>query len=684
MSPDADAVLRDAIAHHAAGRVAAAAAGYRAVLAADPGQPLALHHLGLLTLATGDLAAAEPLLRRAAAVAPADPGPRFHLGQLHQRRGAVAEAEAAYRSAASLAPGMAVAHQALGDLLLSTGRPAEAVGPLRTLVGLAPQASGGWAMLGRALAATGQFAAAADAFGRAAALSPGSVAAHDGLARALDAGGRHADAVPHHRRLVALLAGDGRALNNLGQALVRTGHPGEGVDVLQRAAAADPASPAARVNLASGLRELHRPAEASAVARAAVALRPDDPRVGSAYLYGLHFDPAATPAFVAAEHRAWAGRHADPLPPVARPPRRQGGHGRLRVGYVSADLREHVVGRFVAPVVAAHDRGAFEVLCYSDTTVPDGLTARLRQSADAWRDTAGLDDAALAAAIAADGIDVLVDLTGHMANGRLLAFARRPAPAQVSHVGVPASPGVPAVGHRVTDRHLDPADPPVAERLLRLPDSFYLYDPPAVAVSTDREPGPVTFASLSAPNKSTPAAVDLWAAVLRRVPAARLLLAVPPDGSTRDPLARAFDRRGVDPARLDLVPTRPWVDYLRLYARADVVLDPQPYGGGITTCDALWCGVPVVALVGPTGVGRVAASVVRTAGWPAWAAGSADEYADVAAAVAAAPPARAAVRRQLLASPLCDAVTYTRHLERLYHAARRVEPPDVRPGLLLG
>jgi predicted O-linked N-acetylglucosamine transferase (SPINDLY family) len=336
-----------------------------------------------------------------------------------------------------------------------------------------------------------------------------------------------------------------------------------------------------------------------------------------------------------------------------------------------------VVGRFIEPILKYHDRNQFEIFCYSDTTAVDELTNRLRASADHWWDTAGETDEQLARLVAADGVDILLDMTGHMDGNRLLMFARQPAPVQISHIGYPASSGVPQIQFRVTDRYLDPA--PIVhspETLLYMPDSFYLYAN-ELNVSIQQPPmlqtGFTTFGSLNSMAKTSDLAIDLWAAALRAMPGSRFLLTVPPDGSVNDFIARRFELRGVECERLIFEPMRSYDQYLNLYNQIDIALDPQPYGGGITSCDALWMGVPIVTLHGKTSVGRIAATLLRNIGLDDLVTATLEEYAAIAARLAAdknrLTELRRTLRDRLAQSPLMDAKLYTRNLETLYRQA---------------
>ncbi|HEX8915890.1 MAG TPA: hypothetical protein VF796_26285, partial [Humisphaera sp.] len=356
------------------------------------------------------------------------------------------------------------------------------------------------------------------------------------------------------------------------------------------------------------------------------------------------------------------------------------------------DFRTYPAPRFFEPLLAHHDRAAVEVFCYSD--VPpgkaDAVTDRCRAYGHAWRDVAGLPDAAVAARVAADRVDVLVDLAGHMANPRLTLFARRAAPVQVTYLGYPGTTGLATVDYRLTDSLQDPpgaADRWHAERLWRLDPCCWCYRPDDDAPPVGPPPalagrGPVTFAALNRLAKASPRALRLWARVLDAVPGSRLMALVPP-GAERDPAATGlFAAHGVGGERLVLVGGRPPREYLRLWADADVALDAYPYHGMTTTCDALWMGVPTVTLVGGRHASRVGLSLLSAVGLGGLAAGDEDAYVAAAAGLAAHLPGLAALRQGLRdrvrRSPLGDGPGLARRVEAAFLAMYEARASGVR------
>ena len=318
-----------------------------------------------------------------------------------------------------------------------------------------------------------------------------------------------------------------------------------------------------------------------------------------------HYDSAMSRTAIFEAHKAWGLSMASRVPRRNRPfandrhPAR-----RLKIGYVSADFREHPVGFFFESVAMSHDRAAVSVTLYSAVKVPDATTDCLRGAADQWRSVVGLSDEDAAKAIENDGIDILVDLAGHTAGNRLGIFAYRPAPVQATWIGYPDTTGLAAIDWRITDAICDPpaeADAYAVERLMRLPEGFLCFRPPPEAPEVvERSPNlPITFGSFNAFQKLAPETIALWAAVLESVADSRLIVKAGSLGEeeTRERFVRTFSAHGIAPERLILFGFKQGRDnHLAAYGDVDIALDPTPYNGTTTTMEALWMGCPVITL----------------------------------------------------------------------------------------
>ena len=462
--------------------------------------------------------------------------------------------------------------------------------------------------LARPVAVKGRLQEAATMLERAAALNPRLTVAHANLGMLHAALGRVSEACASYRRALAIEPDLAETHHNLGNALLRGG----------------------------------RLAEAIASFRSAVAASPERAAYRSDLVFHLHFDPGYDAHAILAEAREWEHAHTSGLAPMpSRPGRERAPERRLRVGYVSPNFRRHCQAFFMSPLLANHDHEQFEIVCYSDLARPDPWTERLLGYADRAVAVHAMSDAALADRIAEDGIDILVDLTMHMADGRLLAFARKPAPIQVSWLAYPGTTGLSAIDYRVSDPHLDPSDPHgdasvYSERTLRLPDSFWCYDPLAsesVGPLPAKRRGHVAFGSLNNLLKVGEPCVALWARVLRRVAGSTITL-LAPAGDARERLLDLFEAHGVERGRVDFVEYQAREAYLATYGRIDIGLDTIPYGGHTTSLDALWMGVPVVTLVGSTVVGRAGLCHARNLELPELVAWSPEEFVNVAAGLA--------------------------------------------------
>jgi predicted O-linked N-acetylglucosamine transferase (SPINDLY family) len=348
----------------------------------------------------------------------------------------------------------------------------------------------------------------------------------------------------------------------------------------------------------------------------------------------------------------------------------------LRVGYVSPHFRQHPVGRFLLPLLENHDHAAFEILCYSGDWRRDEITERLQRASDGWRCTVGVSDEELARLIREDRIDILVDLTMHMENSRLLVFARKPAPIQVTYLAYCSTTGVETIDYRLTDPYLDqPNEDPhfYSEESVHLPRTYWCFEPPADAPAAAELPasanGRITFGCLNNFAKVTAPALAAWAEILGSVAGSKLLLHCPPGGHRQRVLAD-LAARGINANRVEFVARVAFQEYLRLHNRIDIALDPFPYAGGTTTCDALWMGVPVVSLAGQTAVSRAGLSLLSNVGIPELAASTREEYVRLGASLARDLPRlselRRTLRQRMRRSPLMNAPQFARDVETEY------------------
>lgn len=402
--------------------------------------------------------------------------------------------------------------------------------------------------------------------------------------------------------------------------------------------------------------------------------------LASTRLFMLHYSAHWSAAAIAAEHKNWGRQYFEHVP-IKHFTNNPDPDRPIRVAYLSPDLKIHAVVFFLQPVLAAHDPAQVTVYCYSDVKKPDVVTRQLKEQHHViWRDCSAMNDASLQELLQQDQIDVLVDLAGHTALNRLPLFAGRAAPVQVSWIGYPNSTGLMEMDYRISDAWVDPpgvTDSLHTEELIRLPDSFLCYRPgadfPDVGSLPCQTNGYVTFGSFSNFKKVTPDILDLWARILAKVPDSRLVFRA--RGLSRDrfmrDIAPLFLRHQVAPERISVLGhARSVVGNLEGYHTIDIALDTFPYHGTTTTCESLCMGVPVVTRAGGSHVSRVGVSLLHSVGLPELIGNSPEEYCALAVALAADTARlavlRSSLRDRLLASPLADNSTFTRHLEEVY------------------
>jgi predicted O-linked N-acetylglucosamine transferase (SPINDLY family) len=587
-----------------------------------------------------------------------------------------------YRRILAAEPEHAEALHLLGVAACQRGQHAAALEPFGQAIALRPTEAVYHASLGEAYRALGRHAEALDCYHRALELEPRLAAAHNNLGNCLRDLGKTQEALAAYRQALQCQPDFADAYTNMGCVLRELGQLDQAIECQRRAIELAPQFAEAYNNLGNAWKEQGVLDEALACFQRALQLRSRFPQAHANLIYALHFCPDVDPTMLCAEARRWNRDYAEPLGADLAPhANRREPDRRLKIGYVSPDFRDHVIGRNLLPLLREHDHCQFEVFCYSSAPMSDAVTEQCRAAADAWRDVARLTDEQLAALVRADQIDVLVDLTLHMAHNRLLVFARKPAPVQVTFAGYPGTTGLTAIGYRLTDPWLDPPgsnDEHYTERSIRLADSFWCYDPPRVPLAVGPLPaataGHVTFGCLNNFCKITPAMLRLWAEVLRSLEDSQLVL-VTGEGVHRQRTQALFAQQGIDARRVRFVSYQPRDEYLRLYQQIDVGLDTLPYNGHSTTLDALWMGVPVVSLVGRTAVGRGGRSILSNLGLPELAATEAAQY--VATAVGLAQDQgrlaalRSSLRARLAQSVLMDAPRFAQSIEQAYRGIWR-------------
>ena len=638
---------------------------------------------GLIASAMGDAAEAANAFEQASSLRPDSPEAWAGLAQALYVLRRLEAALIAYRRVQSLGPLSAETANNFGLALTEARLYDEALVVLRQGLACSPGSAELWYNLGNALSAQGAGLEAIAAYRESLKLAPRNTKALLNLGNVLRARRELSAAIESYSAALAIDPQNHDAQNNLGTALWAAGRPDEALAALRRAIELRPDSSAAYNNLGNVLKDTGCLAAAIAAFRRASQLAPRDSQPHSNLLYSLYFHPDYDAAAILHEAKQWALAHARPAAKSAA--RRSAGkssHKTLHIGYVSPDFRDHCQSLFTLPLLSHHDHGEFKIHCYAQLAAPDATSRRIEGLADAWRPIQALSDEALEALIRADEIDVLVDLTMHMSNGRPLLFARKPAPVQVAWLAYPGTTGQTAIDFRLTDPWLDPADADdrrYVERSIRLPSTFWCYDPGAETPAVNSLPalanGHVTFGCLNNFCKVSDLSLRLWGRIMAVTPNSRLILLAPP-GQHRSRVVDTLREFAIAAERIEFVPYQPRHVYLETYRRIDVCLDTLPYNGHTTSLDAYWMGVPVVTRVGQTVVGRAGWSQLNNLQLAHLATFDDESFIETAVHLgddlAALAQLRAGLRERMRTSPLMDAAAFTAAMEAVY---RRVSQP---------
>ena len=633
-----------AVQHHQAGRLDAAEKIYRLILQAEPNQADATHLLGVIAHQVGNHETAVDYLRRAIGLNGNVASFHNNLGGAYGALGRFPEAVACFRHALELEPEYAEAYNNLGNALSSQRKLDEAVACCRRALELKPDYAEAYNNLGNTFRDVGELGEAVENYRRALDLKPDFAMAHNGLGVAFNDRSNPDEAVACFRRALDIKPDFADAHNNMGGAFNNQGLLDEAVACFRRAPELIPDFAGAQSNL----------------------------------LFTLQYCAGVTPAALAEAHAEFDRQHAAPLGVAIAPHENvRDPHRRLRLGFVSPDLALHPVGFFLVRILENLSQEQQDVICYSDRIIKDDLTRRFQAAATQWRDVIGMGDERLAEQIRADRVDILFDLAGHTAHNRLLVFARKPAPIQITWIGYEGTTGLATMDYLLADRHVVPVgtEQYYREHVLRMPDGYLCYDPPAAAPPVGPLPalakGYTTFGSFNNLAKITPEVVAVWAKILHRAPTARLVLKYRGlgDPTVKQRYLDLFAAHDVGPQRLELLPFGSYAEYLATYHEVDVALDPFPFSGSATTCDALWMGVPVVTCPGETFASRHSLSHLSNVGLTETIAHDLDEYVELAVNLAADLPRlaglRAGLRQRMSASPLCDGKRFAAHLESI-------------------
>jgi protein O-GlcNAc transferase len=708
-------ILEQAKQLHGAGRIAEAQGLCRKVLDRSPKNPAALRLLKKISPQIEKVDEAERLLRNVIAANPKQPGYYVNLGDVLSGRGELSEALGCYCQALAIDPNSSQALYRLGQALKAAGPMTETVTTAyRQAIESGTDVAEAFNLLGNSLVSVGLYEQSLAVYAEALKIRPHDPVYYFNTGIPLKALGRWDESMAAYRKALELRPDYPEAMNNLGILLTERNHLEESVEVLKKAVSVKPDFAAAYQNLGNSLKDLGRTDEAREALERAIAIKPDFPlalnalgivnlmtgnvavalemyrralqyepdsaMIYSNLLFAMSFSPDCDAFAILAEAKRWYERLGKPLKPLARPHRNERDPDRrLRIGYVSPDLGQHVVGYNLLPLLRCHNAEQVEVFCYSSLTRPDATTAELRARAHHWREVALFGDEQLADQIREDAIDILVDLSLFTAGNRLRTFSIIPAPVQITYLGYCGTSGVEGMHYRFSDPHLDPADQDLScysEETIRLPETYWCYGPggeaPKISHLPAGEKSSITFGCMNQLPKDSPPARRLWWQILQRVPGSRMIIHSPP-GNHLNAIREEISAAGIDVERVEFIGRQSWDQYMRTSYRIDIGLDPFPYNGGITTCDMRWMGVPIVTLSGQTAVGRGGRSILFNVGLPELVAYIGEQYVQIATDLAADRTRLAEIRRGLRErmrnSPLMNAPRFAQNVEAAYRQA---------------
>ena len=582
-----------------------------------------------------------------------------------QRGGHLEEAVELLQKARKLNADSVECRMFLGMALADLGRHAEAEPHLVRALKKSPNMAEMWENLARCQRSLGLPHEALESLGKFAEIQPSNANAHELLGELAATVNGFAAAEPHFRKATEIDPGMAIAWSNLGLSLLeKTGHIAEGMDCLDKALQLDPFLVAASSARALGLQRLYKTEESLDLHNSILWMEPQNARVLSARNMLLNYLPRQDCQSVFEAHKEFGALfQKDEFQVFFNP---QEPDKKLRVGFISPDLRHHSVAFFLKPLLENLAPSRVQMLLYHCHHTEDATSTALRKLASKWTNLNGVEDDAAATLIQRDAPDILIDLAGHSAMNRLPLLSRGLAPVQISYLGYPNTTGVQAITHRIVDEITDPsgdADAFATEKLIRFSPCAWTYEAPSDAPSPaiPDEKASITFGSFNNFLKVTDNTLAVWAKILAQVPDSRLFIksVYLDDPEVRKNVLERIAAAGIAEARAEIsgffAATQ---DHLAAYKRVDVALDTFPYNGTTTTCEALWMGVPVVSLIGDRHAARVGLSLLTAIGHAEWAAENEDAYIEKAVALAEDRALRSqlrdSLRGQVAGSILCD------------------------------
>lgn len=627
---------------------------YQYILDTAPNHAEALNNLGLVYLDLNQLDLAIHHFERAILVWPDFANAHNNLGVALKRLGKTRGAIKQYRHALEIMPNYAQALNNLGDALFTLGQLDEAIDCFVVSLKLAPQYWEAHNNYGNALKAQGKYADAIKCFEKALSFQPNYVDAHLNLSSTLLELGELEKAANHCRQAIAITPDKAEAHNNLGIALKKQGLFPEAQKCFEKALEMNPGYREAYGSLATLYRDQGNIEGAVQCYRDALKALPDNHILHSDLLFTQDLLAGTDTASLQAERKAWNVQHAQQLLRPHTFKNTRDSSRRLRIGYMSADFRAHSASYVFSAMLLRFNPDLFEVYAYSNTESEDSFTETIKQHVSAWRRIVELDDNAVSEIIREDAIDILVDLSGHSGGNRLLVFARKPAPIQITAWGYIGGTGMSAMDYFFADPVVVPPSEKIyfAESVYYLPSVIPGYFPvqfPDITESPAIASKQITFGAFNRLAKVSEATFHTWIEILQRIPHSRILFktAELDNPVLKQRVLSHFSNAGIDTNRILIQGKSSWYEHMSAFRMADIALDSFPHNGGVTTLESLMMGLPMLTLRGKTVHGRVSASILTTLGLSDWVANSEAEYISLAIAKANDVNALADLRNNL-------------------------------------
>jgi len=678
----------------------------------------AFNNLGAMKISVAKVGEAEECFLKAIEIQPNYPMAYRNLGLLYQQQERLEEAENAFLKALELKPDFLNVVSSLADIMMAAGRYDDAKKQLFYAHKLQPENPSSYANLGKFYYSTNNYEEAKAQYSMALVKQSDFLPALMGLGASMQKTGEFVSAKECYRKVLALQSENYQALNNLGvvltelaeyqdakdclekalkinstradifinfsNALSKLGELDSAIKVLKNALELEPENVDAHIKLASMMLSQGKAKEADQCYRNALGIKSELAESMNAHLLPMNYCDLYTRQEIYEAHVKWGAKQESANSEKINFENLLNTDRKLRIGYVSPDFRNHSVAFFLEPIITNHNKEKFEIYCYSDVPKQDAVTERIKNKVDYWRQCYAVSNEKVEAMVRNDKIDILVDLAGHTQGNRLVVFAKRVAPVQVSYLGYPNTTGLKSMDYLITDEHCDPigiADPFYTESLVRISQAFYCYKPPTDAPdilslpATDN--GYITFASYNNLVKISEDVIELWSKVLMSMPGSKMLIQNHSfnDSSSKERIEKLFMSHGVVAERLVLQTSSDFSSYLVGHNQVDIILDTFPWAGHTITCHALMMGVPVITLVGEEHASRMGYSTMQNLGLCECIAFTKEEYLEKAIALANNLPWLDEMRKQLrpalLGSHLCDGIQFTQKLEDQYQVMWR-------------